>query len=72
MVSYGLDPEVRDKVFKERPPKQQNGQVEQIEFTSYAMVGLKNFYRHHADKFRDRLRKGPPAAYRWIAWKFMG
>ena len=36
------------------------------------MVGLKNFYRHHPEKFRERLRKGPPAAYRWLAWKFMG
>ena len=71
MVTYGLDAESKDKVFKTQPEKQKGSQVEPIEFTSYAMVGLKNFYRHHADKFRDRLRKGPPAAYRWIAWKFM-
>lgn len=43
-----------------------------IEFSSYAVVGLKNFYRHHPNKFRDRLRKGPPPPYRWLAWKFMG
>ena len=72
MITYGLDPEYRDKVFKVTPAKQQGTNVEEIEFTSYAMVGLKNFYLHHADKFRDRLRKGPPAAYRWLAWRFMG
>ena len=35
-------------------------------------MGLKNFYRHYPEKFRDRLRKGPPPAYRWLAWRFMG
>ena len=72
MIQYGLDSQSRDKVFKETPKRQEGDTVEAIEFTSYAMVGLKNFYRHHPEKFRDRLKKGPPAAYRWIAWKFMG
>ena len=71
MICYGLDSECRDKVFRQNPGKQTGGQLEHIEFTSYAMVGLKNFYRHHAEKFRDRLKKGPPGAYRWLAWKFM-
>lgn len=72
MASYGLDFDYRQKIFKSQPKKQVGTQVEAIEFNSYAMVGLKNFYRHHREKFLDRLRKGPPCAYRWLAWKFMG
>ena len=71
MVSYGLDQESAQKVFKYEPTRSGNT-LEQIEFTSYAWIGLRNFYNHHAEKFRDRVRKGPPAAYRWLAWYFLG
>ena len=70
MISYGLDTESARKVFLTPPAS--NGSLEQLEFSSYAIVGLKNFYRHHPEKFRERLRKGPPLPYRWLAWRFIG
>lgn len=39
--------------------------------TSYALVGLRNFYNNYPEKFISRLSKGPPSSYRWVAWKFM-
>ena len=71
MVSYGLDQESAQKVFKYEPTRSGNT-LEQIEFTTYAWIGLRNFYNHHEKKFRDRVRKGPPPAYRWFAWYFLG
>ena len=69
MIQYGLDSESAKKVFL-KPPS--GNRLDPIEFSSYAIVGLKNFYRHYPEKFQDRLRKGPPPAYRWLAWRFMG
>ena len=69
MISYGLDSESASKVFLKTPT---GDSMDTIEFSSYAIVGLKNFYRHHAEKLRDRIRKGPPPAYRWLAWRFIG
>lgn len=69
MISYGLDPDSAQKVFL-KPPS--SNSLEPIEFSSYANVGLKNFYRHHPEKLRERIRKGPPPAYRWLAWRFIG
>ena len=34
-------------------------------------MGLRNFYDNHRQKFLSRLSKGPPIAYRWLAWRFM-
>lgn len=34
------------------------------------MVGLANFFRSNSEKFKSRLSKGPPPAYRWLAWQF--
>ena len=45
---------------------------EPSEFTSYALVGLRNFYNNYPQKFTSRLSKGPPTCYRWLAWKFVG
>ena len=70
MVTYGLDQESARKVFLKTPGN--GGSLEPLEFSSYAIVGIKNFYRHHPQKFRDRLRKGPPPPYRWLAWRFIG
>ena len=73
MITYGLDPENAGKVFLQKPAGGASGKaLDTLEFSSYAIVGLKNFYRHYPEKFRDRLRKGPPPAYRWLAWKFIG
>ena len=69
MIMYGLDSESASKVFLKTPS---GDSLETIEFSSYAVVGLKNFYRHYPEKFRERLRKGPPPPYRWLAWRFMG
>ena len=73
MISYGLDAESASKVFLQNPPSGGSGKsLDTLEFSSYAIVGLKNFYRHYPEKFRERLRKGPPPAYRWLAWRFIG
>ena len=57
MIKYGLDQESANKVFLKTPgggPAMPSGSGFQndislcpIEFSSYAIVGLKNFYRHH-------------------------
>ena len=36
------------------------------------MNGLKNFYDQNYATFREKLRKGPPTDFRWLAWKFTG
>ena len=69
MISFGLESESASKVFLREPTKDH---LQSIQFSSYAIVGLKNFYRVYPEKFRDRLKKGPPPAYRWLAWRFMG
>ena len=48
------------------------GKVRQGEqFSSYALVGLRNYYNNFPDKFISRVSKGPPPAYRWLAWRFL-
>ena len=76
MVSYGLDPELKYKVFKNMPKPSQNNQfmqcgvdprytgktneIKPIEFTNYARIGLKNFFVSKPEQFLMRLAKGPP------------
>jgi hypothetical protein len=45
--------------------------IKDLLFTSYALVGLENYFKTNPDKFIDRLSKGPPTEYRWLAWRFM-
>jgi hypothetical protein len=66
MITYGLEARFSQKVFKSNKT-----QLEPDDITSYAFVGLGNFYSHHPDKFESRLSKGPPPCYRWLAWRFM-
>lgn len=40
-----------------------------IVLSKYAKIGLSNFYEAHPKVFLDRLSKGPPPQYRWLAWK---
>ena len=68
MITYGLDADSASRVFLKTPT---GNSLDTLEFSSRAIVGLKNFYNHHPEKFRERLRKGPPPAYRWLAWKFI-
>jgi len=35
------------------------------------MIGLKNFFTTNPELFLNRLAKGPPPQYRWLAWKFV-
>ena len=35
------------------------------------MVGLGNFFATNPELFLNRLAKGPPPQYRWLAWKFV-
>jgi len=69
MIAYGLDFESAQQIFLK--PTSGQSSLETLEFSSYAWIGLRNFYNHHPEKFRDRLRKGPPLPYRWFAWSFM-
>lgn len=69
MIQYGLDPDYALKVFMQKT--RATDAFESIHFSSYALVGLSNFFRHNPEKFKSRLSKGPPPAYRWIAWKFV-
>ena len=66
MITYGLESKFSQKVFKSSKT-----QLEPDDITSYAFVGLSNFYSHHPDKFESRLSKGPPPCYRWLAWRFI-
>ena len=75
MVTFGLAADLQYKVTNQQVPaislqETDDGIKEQI-FTSYALIGLKNFFASDPDTFINRLSKGPPAAYRWIVWKFM-
>jgi hypothetical protein len=65
MVTFGLDSEYSNKVYTA------GEDIGKFSFTSYALVGLKNFYNKNAQKFRDELSNGPPAEYRWLAWYFV-
>ena len=40
--------------------------------TSYAMIGLRNFYSENPSKFMELLMQGPPITYRWLAWRMVG
>jgi len=74
MVSHGLDTEYAEKVFLKSPKFADNKnsqQIEPVEFSSYALVGLKNFFLSNPEKFRSRLSKGPPPQFRWLAWRFI-
>lgn len=68
MIQFGLDAESANKVFLQKTKA--TDAFELIQFSSYALVGLANFFRHNPEKFKSRLSKGPPPAYRWLAWRF--
>jgi TBC1 domain family member 10 len=68
MVTCGLESECAAKVFLVNTKA--SDAFEQIEFSSYALVGLANFFRLYPDKFKSRLSKGPPPSFRWLAWTF--
>lgn len=59
MVTFGLDQEFANKAITKEPRDRKNA-LEPIEFSSYALVGLKNFYSNDPELFRSRLSKGPP------------
>lgn len=46
-------------------------QMEPIWFSNYALVGLGNFFATNPELFLNRLAKGPPPQYRWLAWRFV-
>ena len=76
MVSYGLDPDVKYKVFKHTSKTSQknpcneygigpnySGKISEIkpfEFTNYARIGLENYFVSKPEEFLRRLAKGPP------------
>lgn len=68
MIQYGLDAQSAAKVFVGRTKG--SDAFEHVQFTSYALVGLANFFRHYPDTFKSRLSKGPPPPFRWLAWTF--
>ena len=68
MVSYGLDKDLVKKVIKKGRGQSEN--IEPIEFSNYAKVGLRNYFATNRGKFISRLAKGPPPQYRWLAWSF--
>ena len=68
MVRHGLDPESASKVLVEGTSKGGS----EIQFTSYAMIGLRNFYSEKPGKFMELLMQGPPIDYRWLAWRMVG
>jgi hypothetical protein len=75
MIQHSLDSDIKPMVFshmqtvhESQPTK---GGISEKYFTAHALIGLQNFFAANPDKFIDRLSKGPPPAYRWLAWKFM-
>ncbi len=67
MISYGLDEDLKTRVIQ----KKSRISGEPITFTKYAKVGLTNFIEANSKLFFSRLQKGPPPAYRWLAWKIV-
>lgn len=65
MVTFGLDQDLVNKVIVKRN-KTPN---EPIVFSKYAKVGLNNFFETYPKIFLNRLSKGPPPQYRFLAWK---
>ena len=65
MVTFGLDKEYANKVYSI-----EDG-VGKWCFSSYALIGLNNFYHNNHAKFKEELSAGPPSEYRWLAWYFM-
>lgn len=77
MASYGLDQDLAHKIVSKSNYKklirfEEIEEPDPIEFTAYAIIGLKNFFLTHPEQFLSRLAKGPPVQYRWLAWKFIG
>ena len=75
MISFGFDEDIIKKVvsssdysnvLKFNPENQ-----EPYKFTSYAYIGLTNYFTTNPMKFLSRLAKGPPPQYRWLAWRFV-
>ena len=64
MVTYGLDEDFANQVIR------QSGKtsIEPIQFSKFAKIGLTNFFEAYPNVFLDRLSKGPPPQYRWLAW----
>ena len=64
MISYGLDSDIVDKVVSQADypnvTKYNPDYQEPYEFTSYAYVGLSNYFNTNPMKFLSRLAKGPP------------
>jgi hypothetical protein len=56
MCQHGLADDLKKKIILERNA----GPYEQIKFSKYATVGLKNFALEYPELFRSRLSKGPP------------
>ena len=75
MITWGLNESLVSKTIAEqdliRVQKFDSNDIAPIEFTSYALVGLKNFYSESPELFISRLAKGPPPQYRWLAWRFI-
>ena len=65
MVSFGLDDDLLGKVIL----KTNKTPNEPIVFSKYARIGLNNFFEAFPRLFMNRLSKGPPPQYRWLAWK---
>lgn len=53
------------------PTDQQSYQLQKIEFTKWAYIGLANFFNTNPEIFLSRLAKGPPPQYRWLVWSFV-
>ena len=64
MITYGLDENVVEKAIAKKDFKRvkafDSNDVVPIEFSTYALVGLKNFYASNPELFLSRLAKGPP------------
>lgn len=45
--------------------------LKHFEFTNFAIIGLSNFFHTNPELLLNRLAKGPPPQYRWLAWKFV-
>lgn len=56
MTCFGLAPDHAAKVLLDNASKSDAS----FDFTSYALVGLRNFYKTFPDKFLSRVAKGPP------------
>ena len=72
MILFGLEEDMAELLRVKISQTDLKNESLDPQIINYQLSGLKNFYDENQATFRQRLRKGPPADFRWLVWKFLG